>query len=298
MKYFLPNLLRLAALVVLIAFLFQPTLFEPLLKPLVQANAPAVYSQGSLLSLTLSHLATVFIATLELDRTGTAEVVLEPPCVLDSHCRETIAPFIVHGTGTATETRPMSGYIDPRNDSSDGSQSDLGLTEVFIRFSEPVQDRGHTDGVLSTAAFSVQSTARSDAIPEVLSVDADDMPLVRIVFDRPIPVLHWTTIIANVQDRALVPNPIESLGDLGEQNELDRVDLAYLPGDVEQNNDVGPLDLLLLRKYVYRTATIARGLLEDYADIDRNDSVDEDDLDAFQPVVNRWRDQTIQTPRP
>jgi osmoprotectant transport system permease protein len=39
-------------------------LFEPLLKPLVQANAPAIYNQGSLLSLTLSHLATVFAATL------------------------------------------------------------------------------------------------------------------------------------------------------------------------------------------------------------------------------------------
>jgi osmoprotectant transport system permease protein len=38
-------------------------LFEPLLKPLVQANAPAIYNQGSLLSLTLSHLATVFAAT-------------------------------------------------------------------------------------------------------------------------------------------------------------------------------------------------------------------------------------------
>ncbi len=59
-----PNLLRLAALLVLIAFLLQPALFEPLLKPLVQANAPAVYNQGSLLSLTLSHLATVFAATL------------------------------------------------------------------------------------------------------------------------------------------------------------------------------------------------------------------------------------------
>ncbi|GAA4174296.1 ABC transporter permease [Shinella granuli] len=64
MKRLLPNLLRLAALLVLIAFLVQPALFEPLLKPLVQANAPAVYNQGSLLSLTLSHLATVFAATL------------------------------------------------------------------------------------------------------------------------------------------------------------------------------------------------------------------------------------------
>lgn len=63
MRRLLPNLLRLAVLVVLVTFLVQPALFEPLLKPLVQANAPAVYNQGSLLSLTLSHLATVFLAT-------------------------------------------------------------------------------------------------------------------------------------------------------------------------------------------------------------------------------------------
>jgi len=64
MRRFLPNLLRLATLAVLVVFLFRPDLFEPLLKPLVQANAPAIYNQGSLLSLTLSHLATVFAATL------------------------------------------------------------------------------------------------------------------------------------------------------------------------------------------------------------------------------------------
>lgn len=63
MRRLLPNLLRFAVLVVLVTFLVQPALFEPLLKPLVQANAPAVYNQGSLLSLTLSHLATVFLAT-------------------------------------------------------------------------------------------------------------------------------------------------------------------------------------------------------------------------------------------
>ena len=63
MRRWLPHLLRLAALVLLVTFLVQPMLFEPLLKPLVQANAPAVYNQGSLLSLTISHLTTVFIAT-------------------------------------------------------------------------------------------------------------------------------------------------------------------------------------------------------------------------------------------
>ncbi|WLS07304.1 ABC transporter permease [Shinella sumterensis] len=80
MKRLLPNLLRLAALILLIAFLVRPELFEPLLKPLVQANAPAIYNQGSLLSLTLSHLATVFTATFAatLVAVGLAVLVTRP----------------------------------------------------------------------------------------------------------------------------------------------------------------------------------------------------------------------------
>ncbi|UPA23980.1 ABC transporter permease [Shinella oryzae] len=80
MKRFLPNLLRLAALILLITFLVRPELFEPLLKPLVQANAPAIYNQGSLLSLTLSHLATVFTATFAatLVAVGLAILVTRP----------------------------------------------------------------------------------------------------------------------------------------------------------------------------------------------------------------------------
>ncbi|SCX21703.1 ABC transporter permease [Agrobacterium rosae] len=54
----------LAALsIVLIVFLMRPDVFEPLFRPLVQAGAPAIYIQANLLSLTLSHIATVAIAT-------------------------------------------------------------------------------------------------------------------------------------------------------------------------------------------------------------------------------------------
>ncbi len=60
----LPLLLRALLLAVLIAFLLSPDSFEPLLKPLVQPNAPAIYNQGSLLDITLMHLRTVFVATL------------------------------------------------------------------------------------------------------------------------------------------------------------------------------------------------------------------------------------------
>ncbi|CAN7378163.1 ABC transporter permease [Neorhizobium sp. LjRoot104] len=63
MRTWAPTILRGLLLVLLIAFLLSPGIFEPLLKPLVQQNAPAIYNQGSLLSLTLLHLRTVFIAT-------------------------------------------------------------------------------------------------------------------------------------------------------------------------------------------------------------------------------------------
>jgi len=63
MKRFLPTLLRVLMLLLLAAFLTVPDYFEPLLKPLVQKNAPVIYNHGSLLSLTAQHLAIVFVAT-------------------------------------------------------------------------------------------------------------------------------------------------------------------------------------------------------------------------------------------
>jgi osmoprotectant transport system permease protein len=55
---------RIAALILLVVFVMAPQLFAPAFEPLTENNAPAIYDQGSLLSLTLSHLATVLGATL------------------------------------------------------------------------------------------------------------------------------------------------------------------------------------------------------------------------------------------
>ncbi|CAD7053812.1 ABC transporter permease [Pseudorhizobium endolithicum] len=63
MRRWLPLSFRLLLLGALVVFLFWPYSFEPLLKPLVQQNAPAVYNQGSLLALTVQHLVTVLAAT-------------------------------------------------------------------------------------------------------------------------------------------------------------------------------------------------------------------------------------------
>ncbi|MGX8007865.1 ABC transporter permease [Mesorhizobium sp. ORM8.1] len=63
MKAWLPTLLRLALLVLLVVFITRPEWFEPLLRPLTENGAPAIYNRGSLLVLTLQHLGTVAIAT-------------------------------------------------------------------------------------------------------------------------------------------------------------------------------------------------------------------------------------------
>lgn len=64
MKPSLPTLLRLAAFALLVAFITEPQWFEAVFKPLTENNAPAIYNRSSLLSLTLSHLRTVAVATV------------------------------------------------------------------------------------------------------------------------------------------------------------------------------------------------------------------------------------------
>lgn len=57
-------LLRLIVFTALVAFLAVPDRFAGLLAPLTENGAPAIYNQGSLVGLTLSHLFTVALATL------------------------------------------------------------------------------------------------------------------------------------------------------------------------------------------------------------------------------------------
>jgi osmoprotectant transport system permease protein len=56
------NLLRLAALALLLSFLLSPQSFAPLFAPLTHYGAPPIYDQGNLLSLALAQLATVLCA--------------------------------------------------------------------------------------------------------------------------------------------------------------------------------------------------------------------------------------------
>jgi len=55
-------IVRLAALVLLLAFLLMPQSFAPLFAPLTQYGAPPIYDQGNLLTLALAHLGVVCCA--------------------------------------------------------------------------------------------------------------------------------------------------------------------------------------------------------------------------------------------
>lgn len=59
----LAHLPRIVLLVVLVGFLASPDSFDFVFKPLVQSNAPAIYNQGSLASLTFLHVRMVLAST-------------------------------------------------------------------------------------------------------------------------------------------------------------------------------------------------------------------------------------------
>jgi osmoprotectant transport system permease protein len=67
---------RLVLLALLIAFLWHPDWFAPLLRPLTENGAPAIYDQGSLALLTLHHLEIVAMATLAASVLAIAMAIL------------------------------------------------------------------------------------------------------------------------------------------------------------------------------------------------------------------------------
>ena len=64
MRLFVSFIPRLALLAVLVLFLAQPHLFEPVFRPLVSDGAPVIYDRANLMTLTLQHLGLVALATL------------------------------------------------------------------------------------------------------------------------------------------------------------------------------------------------------------------------------------------
>ncbi len=215
---------------------------------------------------------------------------------------DTTPPEIVHAAGLPGETRPFSGYIDPRIESSNGADLDRGTTQVTLRFSETVDNVG--GGGLTADAFTVSETG-AETPPGIVSVDATNMPEVVITLDRPITLSEYTTIQATVQDMADIPNVIVDAGNQGDVDESDRVDIAFLPADVDQDGEVGPFDLLAFRQIVNGQLNPEQGTNADYVDSDRDGAVAPFDLLTFRQMVNgiapatrSWSGETLNDPRP
>ncbi len=209
-------------------------------------------------------------------------------------------PFIVHANGMPGETTPCSGYIDPRAESTNGVDVNLGLDKVALRFSEPVFALG--GAIVDPSSFVVTQTGPL-APPTVTAVDATANPLIVMTFNRRISLYEWTTVRAIVENAAGIQ--IENLGDLGSANEPDRLDVAYLPCDVDQDQACGPFDLLRFRQYANGLSSPDCGPLEHYVDINRSGAMDPFDLLRFRQMVNGispatrvWNGELLNSARP
>lgn len=235
-------------------------------------------------------------ATIGLFRTGTpnsVEVAAQGPSL--------VGPVLVHGADdTSFEAQAFGGYIDPRMESSNGTDLDLGLRSFRLEFSEQVFRMG--GGAVVPASFEVSHTG-SGAAPTVMAVDSSGNPSILVMLDRPITLQEWTTIRALVQNASgqAIPNQ----GNLGGEDELDRVDVGFLPCDADNNGTVQPLDLLRFRQMLSGAFVPTTGVMEDYADMDRNGDANPLDLLRYRqlligtsPGTQAWAGQSMNHARP
>lgn len=210
-------------------------------------------------------------------------------------------PFLVHGVEAVSfRQTAFSGYIDPAVESTNGVDLNLGLDRITLLFSEPVRDAGGDS--LTPAAFSVVETGQTEP-PMVTAVETTDSRTVTLQFSRVLTLQEWTTIIAGVED--VCGLPIENLGDLGAADEPDRVDIGFLPGDVNQDGVFSALDALRFKQYAYAIVTPQAGVIDDYIDLDRSGFVNPLDLLRFKQLMNGippatqvWAFKTMNNPRP
>lgn len=194
-----------------------------------------------------------------------------------------VGPILVHGgTDDSFASHSFGGYIDARAESTDGINIDLGMNEVTLVFSEEVFSPNGGD--VDIADFTVTQTGPGQP-PVVVSVNASNNPEIQLLLSRNITIREWTTILADVVNGD--DTPILNLGNQGDGvDEPDRIDIGFLPGDVNQSGNVNPVDLFQFRQIINDIATLDRGVREDFADIDRNGVVNPQDLFRLRQLIN------------
>ncbi len=178
--------------------------------------------------------------------------------------------FLGGATGIAAATRVYDGFIDARQESTDGVNVDLGLSSFIIEVNTEVENVNGTP--ISASAFTVTDTAGS--APTVVSVSSEDQRRITIELSEAITVDAWTDITLNAR----------SLCSASVMNETLRV--GFLPADVNQDGSVTPFDLLRLRQHILGLITPEAGVPTDFADLNRNGSIEPIDLLIFRQLLN------------
>jgi hypothetical protein len=221
---------------------------------------------------------------------------------------DVVAPEIVHGAlDVSFSDHAFGGFVDPRGESSDGASLDLGIDELTIVFGEPVVDIGGAE--LTADAFALSETGGGDP-PQIASFEMLDDVTAHLTLDRILTLQEWLTVTVTAED--LGGNALPNLGDLGPGvDEADRVDIAFLPGDVDQNSLVSPFDLLTWRQ-IMNDALLpdpvgvpVHGVHEDFIDTDRGGTITPFDLLRYRQLINgivpatqAWSGASMNHPRP
>lgn len=197
---------------------------------------------------------------------------------------------------------PFSGYVDPRVELN---QRDVrqGITSAAMRFSEPIFGSPTGDPV-GINNFTISSTGGDTPMITDIAITGLSFPVVSVTLDRAIPLQHWTTIVADLYDAD--GDAILNEGSLGENgDEPDRIDIAALPGDVDQNGTVEPIDVIEFRRIINKEVLPTQGSIEDFVDTDRNGIVNPVDLFRLRQTLNGidfasqpWSGESLLAPRP
>ncbi|MCH7526738.1 MAG: PQQ-dependent sugar dehydrogenase, partial [Planctomycetes bacterium] len=157
---------------------------------------------------------------------------------------------IVHGdpnwdrddpnTWTSFEDWAFSGYVDPKVESTDGENHNLGIIEITVVFNtEPFGGPNGED----VTPLNVTVEVTGGTPPTVINVSKNGNALT-VEFDPETlpPLQEWTTLDFDVFDDDGIE--IVDSGNEGEGvDECARLDVATLPSDVNNDGSTQPLDL-------------------------------------------------------
>lgn len=154
----------------------------------------------------------------------------------------TRAPFI-------ESSSPIHGFLDARQDRSVSGRTAQGVDSIRLTFNCavcPVAD-AETHSQLSTESFTISDTANTP--PSVLDVQpVEGLPnTFQVLLSDPITPGAATTIMAHVESGAGVRTVT---------NSGDRIELRFLPGDVNGDGTTVPSDILSLIDHLNGITTL------------------------------------------